>query len=99
MSLYSGANVQIARPFHKVLVLFQLPGSELQFSDGKVIDCIGVRGNVLSPFITMKGKRMSYSWAKDSDLPKAWFTASPNGWTDNELGVGWLTRVFEPETV
>jgi hypothetical protein len=46
----------------------------------------------------MKGKRPSYSWVKDSELEKAWIAASPNGWTDNELGVHWAEKIFEPET-
>ncbi|KAF7335119.1 CENP-B protein [Mycena venus] len=63
-----------------------------------VIDCVCADGSVLSPFIIMKGKRPAYAWAKDSELEKAWIAASPNGWTDNELGVNWVEKLFEPET-
>ncbi|KAF7372319.1 CENP-B protein [Mycena venus] len=49
--------------------------------------------------IIMKGKRPSYSWTKDSKLEKASrIAASPNGWTDNELGVVSSKNLFEPET-
>ncbi|KAJ6469818.1 hypothetical protein C8R45DRAFT_937458 [Mycena sanguinolenta] len=33
--------------------------------------------------------------AKDSKLEKAWIAASPNGWTDNELGIAWLQKCFD----
>lgn len=63
-----------------------------------VLDCVSADGTVLPPWIIMKGKRPSYAWAKDSRLDKAWICASPNGWTDNELGEAWIERLFDPET-
>ncbi|KAJ6507031.1 hypothetical protein C8R45DRAFT_923201 [Mycena sanguinolenta] len=75
-------------------------GNLLIFLDGNceivtVMDCICAGdGTVLPPFIIMKGKRPSYAWAKDSKLGKAWIAASPNGWTDNELGIAWLQKCF-----
>ncbi|THV02151.1 hypothetical protein K435DRAFT_654021, partial [Dendrothele bispora CBS 962.96] len=49
-----------------------------------VIDCICSDGTVLPPFIIMKGA--------------PFFAASPNGWTDSELHVEWMKRVYEPFT-
>jgi hypothetical protein len=47
----------------------------------------------------MKAQRPSYSWVKDTELDKkGWISASPNGWTDNVLGVNWLELLFEPLT-
>jgi hypothetical protein len=46
----------------------------------------------------MKGKRPSFAWAKDSELEDSWIAASPIGWSDNELGVDWLEKLFDPAT-
>lgn len=46
----------------------------------------------------MKGQRPSFAWVKDTELDEAWIAASPNGWSDNELGVEWLIRLFDPQT-
>jgi hypothetical protein len=85
------------------LIHSQILNAAQFFLDGNceivtVIDCVGADGSVLPPLIIMKGKRPSYAWAKDSELEKAWIAASPNGWTDNELGVNWVEKLFEPET-
>lgn len=63
-----------------------------------VVDCICADGSVLPPLIIMKGKRPSYGWIKDSELEKGWIAASPNGWTDNELGLKWLEEIFDAST-
>jgi hypothetical protein len=79
------------------------PGAPTVPQDGSrefvtVIDCICADGSALPPFIIMKGKRPSFAWAKDSELEDAWIAASPNGWSDNELGVDWLEKLFDPAT-
>ncbi|KZP06953.1 CENP-B protein, partial [Athelia psychrophila] len=63
-----------------------------------VVDCICADGTVLPPLIIMKGKKPSYGWVKDSELEEGWIAASPNGWTDNELGLKWMEHVFDPAT-
>ena len=64
-----------------------------------VIDCICANGTVLPPYIIMKGMCPSYSWVKDSELDKrSYIAASPNGWTDNELGLSWIKDLFDPLT-
>ena len=62
------------------------------------IDCICADGTFLPPFIIMKGQQPSYGWIADSKLEKEWIAALPNGWTDSELGMAWLEKIFEPET-
>jgi hypothetical protein len=59
-----------------------------------VIDCICADGTVILPFIILKGKWPMFSWAQDSELENGWILASPNGWTDNELGAEWLGKNF-----
>lgn len=63
-----------------------------------VMDCISADGDVLPPFIIMKGQRISFGWAKDSELDRAWFASSPTGWIDSELNLEWLKKCFEPLT-
>lgn len=55
-----------------------------------VIDCITAAGDVLTPFIIMKGVRPSFSWSKDSQLENAEFAAPPSGWVDSELFLEWM---------
>ncbi|SMR41372.1 unnamed protein product [Zymoseptoria tritici ST99CH_1E4] len=41
------------------------------------------------------------SWLQDFEPDNdhyAFFASSPNGWTDNNLGLHWLTKIFEPLT-
>jgi hypothetical protein len=39
-------------------------------------------------------------WVQDLDIPrhKAYFASSPTGWTNDDLGYEWLTKVFNRET-
>lgn len=46
----------------------------------------------------MKGSRPTYGWVKDSELERGWIAASPNGWTDNEIGRKWIEAIFDAET-
>jgi hypothetical protein len=63
------------------------------------IDCICADGTVLLPMIIMKGKYVQKSWLINSPLPGdiVW-ACSPNGWTDNELGVEYI-KAFDKWTV
>lgn len=39
-------------------------------------------------------------WKAHTPVPKDWvFGISPKGWADGGLGLGWITRVFEPCTL
>jgi hypothetical protein len=69
-----------------------------------LVECVSMIGTVLSPWIIFKGKVQPAKWmAKMKELRKdeefvGHICISDNGWTDNELGVEWLKRCFEPET-
>jgi len=67
-----------------------------------VLATICADGTHLPPAIIYEGKSgdVSNSWLEDFD-PKhqvAFFAASPNGWTNDELGRNWLERVFDRTT-
>lgn len=57
-----------------------------------VIECIGINGFLLSPFIIFKGERIQESWlAKGKEVDKRTVIhVSPNAWTDQEIALEWL---------
>lgn len=56
-----------------------------------VIQAINAEGWAIPPFIIGAGQYHLANWYRDSNLPDDWAIAtSPNGWTDNELGLEWL---------
>ncbi|EUC56342.1 DDE superfamily endonuclease, partial [Rhizoctonia solani AG-3 Rhs1AP] len=60
------------------------------------IDCICADGTVLPPMIIMKGKTVQKPWLENSPLPVGTrWAASPNGWTDNELGLSYIKAFDE----
>jgi regulator of replication initiation timing len=56
-----------------------------------VIQAINAEGRAIPPFIIGAGQYHLANWYRDSNLPGDWVIAtSPNGWTDNEVGLEWL---------
>ena len=56
-----------------------------------VIQAINAEGWAIAPFIIGAGQYHLANWYRESNLPDDWAIAtSPNGWTDNELGLEWL---------
>ena len=46
----------------------------------------------------LQRKQVQKAWLEGLDDPHTKFAVSNNGWTDNELGVAWLEKMFEPRT-
>ena len=66
-----------------------------------IIECISAAGTALPPLVIFKGKHVQQQWIPDqlSNSIQGWqFTASPNGWTSNEIALGWLKDHFVPLT-
>lgn len=62
------------------------------------IECIGAAGQVLSPYIIFKSRLLMDSWFENLEGQENWrFDYSPEGWTNNEIAVRWLTRTFLPQ--
>jgi hypothetical protein len=62
------------------------------------IECVSSYGWIVPPMIIFDGKVHISSWYTDT-LPRDWTIAvSENGWTNNSLGLTWLTDVFEKHT-
>jgi len=63
-----------------------------------MLECISQDGRVLPPGVIFKGQDLQKQWFKDQ-FDKDWYVAvSSNGWTSNDLAVGWLEEVFIPRT-
>lgn len=56
----------------------------------------------LPPALIYEGKSydLQDSWLEDFDssIDKAYFAASSKRWTNENLGISWLTKIFEPKT-
>jgi len=55
-----------------------------------VIECVCAALYMLPSFTIFKGKAHYMGWHTETNDPDAVFVYSPNGWTDNELGLEWL---------
>ena len=67
------------------------------------MECISAAGKALYPGIIFRGKNVQQQHFPPDihQLPEfaQWlFTTSLKGWTDHELALEWLQRVFIPET-
>jgi hypothetical protein len=64
-----------------------------------VIKCINTYGWILPPMVIFEGKVHISTWYTNQ-LPLDWTIAvSENSWTNDTLGLNWLTDVFEKYTV
>ncbi|KAF1983901.1 hypothetical protein K402DRAFT_396103, partial [Aulographum hederae CBS 113979] len=65
-----------------------------------VIAAICQDGTSLPPTIIYQGMSLQNSWLEDwqPEDQDAWFTATPTGWTNDEVGLSWLTKVFDRST-
>ena len=67
-----------------------------------VVGTICADGTTLPPLLIYDSNSSSLqsSWLQDfkPDEYDTWFTASPNGWTSDELGFKWLETLFEKHT-
>jgi hypothetical protein len=66
------------------------------------IACICADGTSLTPALIYRAVsgNIQDTWLQDFDptIHKAFFSSSPSGWTNNELGLQWLKEVFGRET-
>jgi len=55
-----------------------------------VVECCCAAGYVVPSFVIYKGTAQYMGWYSETNDLDVMFTCSPNGWTDNELGLEWL---------
>ncbi|SPO25317.1 uncharacterized protein UTRI_10103 [Ustilago trichophora] len=64
-----------------------------------VIEFISAHGTPPPPMVIYQGKNHMQGWYRDHLEAKDWaFATSPNGWTDNDLGLEWLKDCFNRHT-
>jgi hypothetical protein len=67
-----------------------------------LLACICADGSVLPPALIYQAESgdLMDTWLDDFDSSRdqAYFTSSTKGWMDNELGLSWLKKVFDPNT-
>lgn len=67
-----------------------------------LLACICADGTALPPALIYQGESgdLQDNWLDDFDSSseEAYFAVSEKGWTTNELGFSWLTKVFDPYT-
>lgn len=66
------------------------------------IACICADGSKLSPALIYQSQasNLQNTWLRDLDTThqRCFFTSSPSGWTNNNIGLAWLRDVFNEET-
>ncbi|RKK64997.1 hypothetical protein BFJ69_g16522 [Fusarium oxysporum] len=64
------------------------------------IEAITADGRALTPGIIFKGKQLQKQWFLDEfkQIADWYYITSPNGWTDDHIGIEWLERVYLPQT-
>jgi DDE superfamily endonuclease/Tc5 transposase DNA-binding domain len=64
-----------------------------------VMECICADGSLIPPLIIFAGENISRGWLPLQEMPEGWHVScNTKGWTNNLLGVEWLTKCFEPAT-
>jgi len=67
-----------------------------------LLACICADGTTLPPGLIYQGKSgdLQDVWLEDFDSSReeAYFAVSTKGWTNEELGMSWLTKIFDPRT-
>ena len=63
-----------------------------------LIECVSLDGRVLKPWIIFKGMRQQKAWWEWEQRIRGHIAISDNGWTDNEIGLAWVMKAFNPET-
>jgi hypothetical protein len=67
-----------------------------------VILCICADGTTLPPaaIFSAASEKVQANWVHDIDAEthSIYFSVSPSGWTNDDLGVAWLKQVFDPAT-
>lgn len=66
-----------------------------------IIECICADGEAIAPHLIFAAKRNQTDWLDmliASGVPNGSTSATESGWTNNEIGLEWLQRSFEPQT-
>jgi 4-hydroxybenzoate polyprenyltransferase len=92
----AGSNGIVLGPEGRKLVTRKNNGGKVWTS---FLECTSATGKACPPLIIFKGKSVQQQWFKTLEGHENWeFTAKENGWTNNDVGLEWLKKVFIPHT-
>ena len=65
-----------------------------------LIETVSMDGRALPPWIILKGKLYQKSWFQqlEKNESRGYIATTENGWTNNEIGLAWLSQCFDKET-
>ena len=93
MRVAASAKVVISK--HEKQAFSAQPGNREWVS---LIESICTTGRTLPLFVIFKGVNKQKAWYDALEDIDTEIATSENGWTDNELGLDWLKKSFEPAT-
>lgn len=85
-----------------VLISVQQKQAYLRLDGGRewvsVLECISTDGEALPAWMIFKDVNQQFSWFQCVSTGNSRFATSEKGWTENGLGLNWLTEHFHPFT-
>ena len=66
-----------------------------------VLACVGADGDALPPGLIFQGMNgvIQSNWVQDiKPKHQVFYTSSPSGWSNNDIGLAWLEQVFDRHT-
>ena len=62
--------------------------------------CVRVTGSYIPPTLIYQGQSHDLldTWVQDLNNTEVYFAVSEKGWTNNDLGLQWLEKVFNKST-
>lgn len=94
-----GDNAKVLIPVTEEEAFSIQPGNREWVS---VIECIGLNGYSLPPFVIFQGQRIQQSWINSQIDNRTAIRVSENGWTDSRIALDWLehfNKYTQPQTV
>ena len=87
----------------KIIIPHIIKTENVQQSENRewtsLVRCIFTHDQHLSLMIIFKGKRLIKEWFKENIIKNTVLAVSEKSWTDNELELEWLTKIFKPYNI
>jgi hypothetical protein len=63
-----------------------------------IIECVSAKGDKIRPAVIFRGVYLQTTWLPRDLSADFAFTTSKNAWTNNDIALEWLKKIFIPET-
>lgn len=63
-----------------------------------LLECVAMDGDMIGVQFIFKGKLKTEEWARHLKSKDMDIEVSDSGWTDNEIGLKWFKKIFEPQS-